>query len=64
MRSDVWNVQGCSDICIVARRWLDIGGGHHFLVVVVLVDIVGSYGNVVTRPDVVLRPDMVVAKWR
>ena len=64
MRSDVWNVQGCSDICIVARQWLDIGGGHHFLVVIVLIDIVCSYGNVVTRTDVVLRPDMVVAKGR
>lgn len=64
MRSDVWNVQGCSDICIVARRWLDIGSGHHFLVVIVRVDIVGSYRNVISRPDVVLQPDMVVAKGR
>ena len=63
MRSDVWNFQGCSDICIVTKRWLDIGGGHHFLIVVILIDFVCSYGNVV-RTDVVLRPDMVVAKGR
>ena len=62
MRGDVWNIRAGGDVGIVARWWLNIAGGHHFFVGIVLVDIVGGHRNVVARFDVVLRPDMVVAK--
>ena len=64
MRCNVWNVQGCSNVRIVPRWWLKIRGGHHFLVVVVLIDIIGSHRNIVARLDVPLRPDMMVAEGR
>ena len=64
MRSNIWNVQGCSNVRIVPRWRLNIRGGHHFLVVVVLIDIIGSHRNVVARLDVPLRPDVVVTEGR
>ena len=64
MRGDVWDIRGSTDVRVVARWWLNVAGGHDFFVGVVLVDIVGGHRNVVARFDVVLRPDMVVAKRR
>lgn len=61
MRGDVWNIRVGGGIRIVARWWLNIAGGHHFFVGIVLVDVIGGHRNVVARFDVVLRPDMVVA---
>ncbi len=47
MRLNVRNVQSRRNIGIVARWWLEIDGGHHFLVVVVLIDVIDGHGDVV-----------------
>ena len=64
MRSDVRDIRIGSDVRIVARWWVNIAGGHHFFVGVVFIDIIDGHGNVVARFDVILRPDVVVAKGR
>ena len=64
MRGDVWNISLGGNVRIVAGWRIDVAGGHDFFVGVVLVDIIDSHGDVVARFDVILRPDMVVAKWR
>ena len=64
MRSDVWDIRFGCNVRIVARWWVNVAGGHHFLVGVVLIDVVDGHWNVVARFDVILRPDVVVAKGR
>ena len=64
MRGDVWDIRGGGHVRIVTRWRVDVAGGHHFFVGVVLVDIIDSHGDVVARFDVILRPDMVVAQGR
>ena len=64
MRSNVWNIQSRSDISIETGRWLNIGSGHDFLVIIVFIDVIDSHGNVVARSNVPLWPDMKIAERR
>ena len=64
MRGDVWSVYSRSKIRVEARRRINTDGGHNLFVPIILIDIVGSHGNIIARGDVVLRPDVVVGEWR
>ncbi len=65
MCGNIGKVQSRSNIRIKAGWWLNVGGGHDFLVPDFLVDIVDSHRDVVARCNIVLRPDMVVTeRWQ